>query len=340
MQMEFIHKARFQQGQGQTSAAFAEHIGAAQFPAQGPEQFGKIRAALRAGSQGQHAYTHLAQGLGRGRGRRGRGGQKNRLAGAFLEQMEVSVRFGQARSQQAGQGLRAGVAVLARGQPGIVRPEGAPAHQHGPAAQSQTRAQFLHFMAGCLAADPLGLAVACGDPSVQGGGHLQNDIGPVRALPDQKICHQIAAFRFADRAEHFHSGIAQAGRAARGLGIGVRQAHDHPADARVQDGLGAGRRLALVVAGFQRDHQGAAFGVHAPRRRVFQAIHLGVVLSRLMVPAARHNPAVAQQHRPHRGVGAGLPAALFGQGYGLAHERSEILFSHGVFLRSCPRAYR
>ena len=50
MQMEFIHKARFQQGQGQTSAAFAEHIGAAQFPAQGPEQFGKIRAALRAGS--------------------------------------------------------------------------------------------------------------------------------------------------------------------------------------------------------------------------------------------------------------------------------------------------
>ena len=93
-----------------------------------------------------------------------------------------------------------------------------------------------------------------------------------------------------------------------------------------------------MIAGFQRDHQGAAFGVHAPRRRVFQAVHLGMVPSRLMVPAARHYPAVTRQHRAYRRVGAGLPASLFGQGYGLVHERSEILFSHGAFLRSWPRA--
>ncbi len=198
----------------------------------------------------------------------------------------------------------------------------------------------MHLPARSLAGDPLGLSIARGYAAIQRGGHLQNHIGSVSTLPDQKIRHQITAFRFADRAQHFHPGFAQAGRASGGQRVGIGQPHDHPADARIQNGLCARRRLALVVAGLQRDHQGAAFGVHAARSSVFQTVHFSVILPGLMVPAARHNAVVTRQNRAHSGIGARFPAPLFRQGNGLAHEGSEILLSHGAVLLSWRQACR
>ena len=99
-----------------------------------------------------------------------------------------------------------------------------------------------------------------------------------------------------------------------------------------QHGFAAGRGLAVMVAGLQRDHQGALGGIDALTLRVAQALHLGMGLPGGMMPAARHHLTVAHQHGAHGGVGAGAPAAVLGQGQGLTHEGGKNVLRHAAVL--------
>ena len=316
-------------------AAFAKHIRTVQVLVQHAEHGREIRTAALPGAQGQHPHAHLAQGVGRRGSRRSRRAEEDGLTGTLLEQMDVARRIGQARGQHAGQGLPLHrLAGDAGREAGVVGPEGAAAHQHGAPGTADAGTQAMHQGARPLAADPAGVAGTGGDAPVHGGGQLEDHIGAA-LLPGQEVGYLVAAFLLADRADDVHTGGAQAFGAARRLGGGIVQADDHPTDARGQHGFAAGRGLAVMVAGLQRDHQGALGGIDALTLRVAQAFHLGVGLPGGMVPAARHHPAVAHQHGAHRGIGAGAPAAVLGQGQGLTHERGKKGLRHAAVLWAC-----
>ena len=252
--------------------------------------------------------------------------------GTLLEQMDVARGIGQARGQHTGQRLLFHRLTGDAGrEAGVVGPEGAAAHQHGAPGTADTGTQAMHQGARTFAADPAGVAGTGGDAPVHGGGHLEDHIGAA-LLPGQEVGHLVAAFPLADRADDFHTGGTQAFGTAGRLGGGVVQADDHALDARGQHGFAAGRGLAVMVAGLQRDHQGALGGVDALTLRVAQAFHLGVGLPGGMVPAARHHLTVAHQHGAHRGIGTGAPAAVLGQGQGLTHEGGENVLRHAAVL--------
>ncbi len=159
-----------------------------------------------------------------------------------------------------------------------------------------------------------------GDAPVQRHGKLENDVGAFRALPDQKIGHQIAAEVLTDADFHPDARFTQAFGSARGLGVGIGQADDHVPDARREHGFRAGGRLAVMVAGLKRDHERAGRRINASGGGVRQTFDLGVALAAGVVPAARHDFAVAHEHRAYRRIGRGGPAAPFGQRDRLAHE--------------------
>ena len=174
--------------------------------------------------------------------------------GTLLEQMDVARRIGQARGQHTGQRLLFHrFAGDAGRKAGIVGPEGAAAHQHGASGTADAGTQAMHQGAGTFAADPAGVAGAGGDAPVHGGGHLEDHIRTA-LLPGQEIGHLVTAFLLADRADDFHTGGTQALGTAGRLGGGVVQTDDHALDASGQHGFAAGRGLAVMVAGLQRDH--------------------------------------------------------------------------------------
>ena len=158
------------------------------------------------------------------------------------------------------------------------------------------------------------------DTPVQRAGQLEQQIRTFFLLPDEEVGHQIPAFLFTDAFDDLDTGRPQAFDAAGSHRIGIAQADDHAPDARLKDAVGAGRRPALMVAGFKGDDKGALARVHAFFGRVTQAVHFGMGLAAGMVPAFGKLLSVTHEDGPHRRVGAGQPAATFGKGHGSPHE--------------------
>ena len=206
----------------------------------------------------------------------------------------------------------------------VVGVERCAAHQYRSARLAYACAKFMDGGTGLCAADPLRVSATCGDASIKGAGEFEDDVGQVGELPREKIGHEVVAFLLADAHVHRDTVGAQVLGTATGYGIRVGESHHHTGDARLDDGVGTGRRLAVMVARFQRDDQSAVRGVDSFRRGVTQAFHLGMGFPVACVPAACDDFAVTHQHRPHGGVGGRVPASAFGEGDGLAHERGEI----------------
>jgi hypothetical protein len=102
--------------------------------------------------------------------------------------------------------------------------------------------------------------------------------------------------------------------------VRVKQGHDHPRQAMGHEGLGAGRRAAMVRAGLQRDKSGAATHVQAPGLGIAQGHHLGVRPACLLgVALPCHQAVGTQQHATHAGIGVGQAERLSRQAHGLAH---------------------
>ena len=334
VQAKFVNNSGFQKTESQVPAPFAQKVGAVQFFPQGLEHVGQVGAAAQRRAKGKHTHADIAQGFGRGRSGGSGRSQKHGLLWPFFQQVKIRVGLRQARREHACQRLAAVGLVIAEGAHGearVVRAKGAAAHKHSAAATADASPQSLHFLPRFFGADPLGFAPACGNAAIKGGGHLQNDVGPLLLLPDQKVGHKVAAGISAYALDNFQTAFAQLACAAAGFGIGVGKAHHDFLDPRLTHGIGAGRRLALVAAGFQRHNKSALGRIHSPGGSVFQAIHLGVVKPCGMVPPPGYNMTVTHKHRAHHGVGAGFPAALSRQGNGFAHEGGVIQFRHGIY---------
>ena len=107
---------------------------------------------------------------------------------------------------------------------------------------------------GGLAREPLALAPHGGDLAVQGAGRLGHDPGPAGVHIVQPGFIQAPGLGRQQPHVHLHPpGSQELGPAAGDLGIGVTSRDDDPAHPGRQDGLGAGRGAALVVAGLQGD---------------------------------------------------------------------------------------
>ncbi len=230
--------------------------------------------------------------------------------------MKIRVRSGQAGRQDAGQGL-VGRIIAARGEHGIIGPECAAADKYRAVALADAGPDFLHAHPGIIVAYPAGFAIARGNAAIEGGGQLEQNVGAVRGLPDNKIGSQVPACLFVNRPHNFHAMLHEPGRAAGSLGIWVWQTVNKAPDSGVQQGFDAWRRLALVPAGLQGYDHGGPFGVHAGR--VPQAVHFRMGLAKALVPALSHDFVIAQQYRADHGIGAGPELSAPGQFYGLAH---------------------
>ncbi len=98
--------------------------------------------------------------------------------------------------------------------------------------------------------------------------------------------------------------------AAGGVRGGIVGGDDHAGDAGLADGVGAGRRAALMTARLQRDVQGGS------RQRAFAGgadrLDLGVRASELAMEALADHPLGVGQHGAHERVGADVAASLLG----------------------------
>ena len=179
--------------------------------------------------------------------------------------------------------------------------------------------QLLHVGARPLAGDPAAVVVRRGDLAVQRDGRLQRHQRTPGAHEMQERLVQLPRLGGKLRGYlHFHAGRPQPAKALAGhqrIGIFERRHHArHPhADQRVH----ARRGAALVRAGLQIQIQRGA-----PRQfpGLRQRDRLGVMHPGIRVKTPAHNPAVALEHRPHHGVGAGQRAAFPRQAKRLVHE--------------------
>ena len=186
---------------------------------------------------------------------------------------------------------------------------------------SHVGAEFVHLMAGRFSGDPAGMPGAGGDAAVQRHGEFQHDVRAFRGLPDQKIGDQIPAQIPAYARFHFHARFGKAFHAARRLGVGIAQADDHVTDARRDHRFRAGRGLPLMVAGLQRDDQGAGRGIDAFGFCVLEALHFRMALAVSGMPASGNDNTVTDKYGAHRRIGSGGPAAAFREFDGFPHER-------------------
>ena len=162
--------------------------------------------------------------------------------------MEHPGRQGQAQPavQDDPDGVLAPAPGPAGGELGVVGQHRADPHDHGVHPVPQAVAQGP----GGLPREPLALAPHRGDLAVQGAGRLGHDPWPAGVDVVEPGFVQAPGLGF----KHSHGdgqalGGQELGPAAGDLGVGVRGGDDDPAYPGRQDGLGAGRRLALVVAG-------------------------------------------------------------------------------------------
>ncbi len=172
----------------------------------------------------------------------------------------------------------------------------------------------MRQFAAVLAADPLGVPGARRHLAVEGHRRLeQHPRAPHAGVLAEGLVEQPRARgQLAVGKHHLHALVAQDPEAPPGGLLGrVVRADDHAADPRLQDRLGAGRRLALVAAGLQRHVQRRLAQIRHPAR--LDRIDLGVRGAVAFVPALAQHLAVARDHRPHDGVRLDRPGAVLGQ---------------------------
>ena len=202
-------------------------------------------------------------------------------------------------------------------------------------------AQQMGPRPGGLAGDPAALAGAGGDPPVQGHGELQRHQRAV--LPDAQEEAGIDLRRLAlAEAE----GDATPPRCSRSmpwpltLGSGSSMRDDGARYPGGGQGIGAGRGLAIMAAGLERD-----IGRGPPCRLAGAAKRFGLGMgpSAGLGPAAAHDPSLADQDAADGGIGPAPAQGAARQGEGRAHMPGVVgpgLSRCRDRHRSCPRIPR
>ena len=119
----------------------------------------------------------------------------------------------------------------------------------------------MHPPAGFGAANPLAGAIAEGRAAIGPHGPLEDGPGPARGQAVQEGAVEAAGFGFAHPLDHGDAGRLQLGDAAPcHLGVGIGHGDHHLLEACRDHRLAAGWGAAVVAAGLERHHQGAAAG--------------------------------------------------------------------------------
>ncbi len=202
-------------------------------------------------------------------------------------------------------------------------------------------AQQMGPRPGGLAGDPAALAGAGGDPPVQGHGQLQ---GYQRAvLPDaqEEAGIDLCRLALAEAERDAHAAALQPIDAlAADPGIGVLHGDDGALYPGGGQGIGAGRGLAIMAAGLERD-----IGRGPPCRLAGAAKRFGFGMgpSAGLGPAAAHDPSLADQDAADGGIGPAPAQGAARQGEGRAHMPGVVgpgLSRCRDRHRSCPRIPR
>ena len=246
-------------------------------------------------------------------GGRGRSGHHHHIAGGAAHHLRIE-RQAELRIHHDAQQRAAARQAGAVGQQAIVGQHGADAGENGVVIV----AQFLHVGAGALAGDPAAIVVGRGDFAVQRDGGLERHQRPAGAHEVQERLIQLLGFG-GEFGGHFHfdARLAQPAKSlARHQRVGVLDGRHHARHAGRNQGVGAGRRAALVGARLQVQVERGAARLLAGLR---QRDHLGVLDAGVGVEAAAHHFAIAHQHGAHHGIRAGQRPALARQVERFAH---------------------
>jgi len=172
---------------------------------------------------------------------------------------------------------------------------------------------------------------------------LQDDVGPVQAVEGEEAAVQRPALGL----EHAHADvdarIAQLlDAAALHLCKLVDAAHNHAAHAFLDNQVGAGRRLAVVGAGLQRDVDGGlAEQLLVGRAHRGEGVHLGMSLAAAHVVALANDAGLAvrgcvrHDHRPHHGVWLRVLSSVACQLQAAPHVSLVVGCHRRIVIRGC-----
>jgi hypothetical protein len=161
----------------------------------------------------------------------------------------------------------------------VVREHSADTNQN----RIDTTAKFMDDLPRSGVGDPPGVTRPGGDPAIEGHGPLGDDPRATSAQQFEIWRVEPASVGFAETDLHADTGLSQKGCTPAGdLGEGVRHGGHDTTDASGQDGIGAGRRFAVVTARLQGDiKRGTPGGLTGGVERM----NLGVRSTVTLVPA-------------------------------------------------------
>src|SRR5215510_13112630 len=197
----------------------------------------------------------------------------------------------------------------------------------------------MHTGAPGLAGNRRGAAIGQGGFAVGGHREFQNHVwAAVLHAPD--VAGMRAPRLLGADADFDHdAGFSQAPMAGAGdLRIGINQRRDYARDAGRDDGVGAGRRLAVMGAWLERDieRRPARAGAGAAER-----LSLGVGPPTGLGPAAADDHTVLGHHRADGGIGPGAPEPAPAQRERERHEAGVLRAIHPASLNaSTPTSFR
>ena len=176
----------------------------------------------------------------------------------------------------------------------------------------------MHPIAGGWAADPLAGAIGQSGAAIEAHGPLQDPERAAGANTMQKGPVLFSGLGVEHTADHLHSSLPELTDARSSHPrIRILKGHHHPGQACLEHGLGARGRPAVMAAGLQRHHQGAASGGITG---LGQGTHLRMGLSGTGMKALPHQGAVGiENHGTHQGIGTGAPLSQRRQGQGPSH---------------------
>ena len=196
---------------------------------------------------------------------------------------------------------------VAHGEKGVIRERGADADHDGVSLG----AEAVRLSSRGLVRYPAGVAGAGGYLAVQAHGELRDDERQPGGDVLRERLDELLRFRWAVDDGHGDARLTQALDApASGVRSGVHHGDAHRGDARLHEGVGAGRRSAVVCAGFERDVEvSAASGVAGHAKR----LGLGVGAAGWLGASLADDASVAHKHSAYGRVGAGAPNRLTGE---------------------------
>jgi hypothetical protein len=102
--------------------------------------------------------------------------------------------------------------------------------------------------------------------------------------------------------------------------IGINGSHDHPANARLDDGGGAGRSSSVGATWLQRDVERGACGRLASAFGIAESLDFGVRSTCPVMPALANDCTGLGDHSPHQRIRESLTLGALGQPNRPAHE--------------------